>query len=353
MSKFLILSVCLSVASQEWRAQAKVESLQKTPLEALGHLLVTLELAASFHTAGVTVASNRLGCRRAAVRLTDKLAPSLPSPSSTFAEFEYTHLEINSMIWRCDGVTLLVDPVAGQLDFGIPQFYRANQKVLNREASLALMVRHKPDAILLTQGLDDHTSPSTIQALLGSFPHLRVICAPSAAARLEGVVPVRQLTLLHPGQKTIVHTSSGSSVEVHATEGALVGPPWQARENAYLVSSRRGPSVYYEPHGDVDPQKLRRSGVRADVIITPVTEQRLPGLRLVHGPRRAVDLARALDAKVLVPLRNGELNTAGPLAEFISASGSIDEAQALLDADQDSTIRIVPTEPGKRVKIDV
>jgi hypothetical protein len=36
---------------------------------------------------------------------------------------------------------------------------------------------------------------------------------------------------------------------VRATPGDRVGPPWQARENGYVVSSK-GPdfSLYYEPH---------------------------------------------------------------------------------------------------------
>ena len=50
--------------------------------------------------------------------------------------FHYTHLEVNSQLWRCEcstsssSLSLLVDPLVGQLDFGLPPgIYKGRPRV--------------------------------------------------------------------------------------------------------------------------------------------------------------------------------------------------------------------------------
>lgn len=278
----------------------------------------------------------------------------LGSLRSVKVPFEYTHLEVNAMIWRQNGVCVVVDPIAGQLDFGIPQFYRANQQVIDAESCLDLVEANRPDAVLLSQGLDDHTHIPTLKKLLERMPELKIICAPSAAKRIRGFVPPKQLVVLRPGQSMALKAGSCSKLTIRATEGALVGPPWQARENGFLVSTEQGPTVYYEPHGDVDPDELRRSGARADIVISPVCEQRLPGFTLVHGAQRTLGIAKALGAQVVIPLRNGELTTTGPLAGLIEASGGTDDFEDLLkESGEQKNLRVVRSTPGETVKVSI
>ena len=81
-------------------------------------------------------------------------------------------------------------------------------------------------------------------------------------------------------------------LQVIATAGALVGPPWQARENGYVVRSSAR-SLYVEPHVEFDEAELRRLAP-VDAVISPVSGQALPGIELVHGVADALRLVRAL-----------------------------------------------------------
>mmetsp|Transcript_33021 Transcript_33021/g.104493 ORF Transcript_33021/g.104493 Transcript_33021/m.104493 type:complete len:311 (-) Transcript_33021:1013-1945(-) len=264
--------------------------------------------------------------------------------------FGFTHLEVNAMIWKTNGLSVLVDPIAGQLDFGIPLVYKANQVVLDEDACMAMIQESKPDVVLLTQGLDDHTHLPTMEKVLKLFPEVKVIAAPSAAGKVSslGLAP-GQLTVLSPGEDTEFVGGSCSKLRVRATEGALVGPPWQARENGYLVETEQGPSVYYEPHADVEPAELKAAGLKADVVISPTTAQKLPGFTLVYGGDRTLDIAEALGAQVVVPLRNGELKAEGPLAGLIEAEGA--DAEAFAAQAKARGVTVAPTVPGKKVDI--
>lgn len=61
----------------------------------------------------------------------------------------------------------------------------------------------------------------------------------------------------------------GSAVEIFATSGALLGPPWQAKENGYLIrgKAKQGNKydLYYEPHCMYDEAEL--AAFEAEVII--------------------------------------------------------------------------------------
>jgi hypothetical protein len=82
-----------------------------------------------------------------------------------------------------------------------------------------------------------------------SLPYL---CPPSAKAILLGCgIDESKITVIAPGQN--YQFSKGKvAVEVIATKGALLGPPWQMKENGYVIrpaasSSKKFSSIYYEP----------------------------------------------------------------------------------------------------------
>eukprot|EP00960_Hanusia_phi_P027486 746853-Hanusia_phi.AAC.2 len=265
------------------------------------------------------------------------------------AAFEYTHLEINSQLWKFkdsdEEVSICVDPLVGQLDFGLPpSVYCAKQKVLkDAQTTLQRIVGEKPRIILITQSLDDHTHPPTLSALRRMLPmdSYTIIAPPSAKNKLAQIFPERILKILKPGE-----TSCVGGVEFTATSGSLVGPPWQDPENGY-IASWRGFSVYYEPHNDVDVQQKLR-GRKADVVIAPVVEQALPLFTLVHGAQRAIDLASYMGASNLIPLRNGDVDSSGFASSLVQESGSVQEAIKIARG-----VRVLDNSPGEPVQIDI
>ena len=248
-----------------------------------------------------------------------------------------TYLEINGYLMTAGGVTILIDPILeGQLDFGIPDLYRAKKKTL---PAAGLTETLPPiDCLLITQGLDDHAHVRTLKKLAGkkNFQSIPILAPPSAKPALEaaGLTRNPNLRFLRHGEKATIFPagedlSTDDGVSVCATIGALVGPPWQARENGHIIRSKTAPSVYIEPHVEFFPNNLRKEGT-VDIAITPITGQTLPAFELVHGPSDTVRLLNVLQPKVLVPMRNGNLDTDGPISPIIRTIGSTSEFQSLL-----------------------
>uniref|UniRef100_A0A0G4HRD2 Metallo-beta-lactamase domain-containing protein n=1 Tax=Chromera velia CCMP2878 TaxID=1169474 RepID=A0A0G4HRD2_9ALVE len=264
------------------------------------------------------------------LRQTDATIESNTLSGKSQNGFELTWLESNSWFWKVNGVSLLVDPVIeGALDFGIPSVYSGVKKIVpSRVAELPPQFTAGADAVLITQGLDDHCHLRTLKALAKILPELvPLVVAPSAFSKVASVFGEDRVRVLRKGEATKVKAlKGGGQVRVEATEGALVGPPWQARENGYIVYNPKGKSLktlYYEPHCDTSSGSLE--GKQADIVITPVTFQRLFGVYdLVKGGREAITLARSLGAKVVVPMQNGDLISEGPLAKAVVSEGSVD-----------------------------
>lgn len=69
---------------------------------------------------------------------------------------------------------------------------------------------------------------------------------------------------------TDLYTKGDTIVEILATSGAVLGPPWQTPENGYVMRSPQNkfPSVYYEPHCMYNELELKRIG-KVDYVIAP------------------------------------------------------------------------------------
>ena len=282
-------------------------------------------------------------------------------------EFIITYLEINGyLLTTSDGITVLIDPILdGDLDFGIPDLYKASKKTL---PSNGLIDELPPtiDCLLLTQGLDDHAHVRTLTLLArsGRLVDTTILAPPSARRALQQsglLTPTNKLNVgfLNHGDKWTIkpsHNRSGGSLKVQATKGALVGPPWQTRENGYILrpnrpsqsmttsssttttttegdreGSDRPPSIYIEPHVEFDPNELRRVGP-VDVVISPIEGQQIASmLDLVFGPSKTIQLVELLRPKVIIPMFNGNVDASGPVSNIVSTNGSEQEFRQRLD----------------------
>eukprot|EP00250_Pteridium_aquilinum_P007105 c16895_g1_i3 orf=122-1153(+) len=260
---------------------------------------------------------------------------------------QLTYLEGNSWLWSVLGVQMLVDPVlVGNLDFGIPWLYDASKKELKE---FQLEDLPELDLLLITQNFDDHCHEKTLRPLSTMFPDLQVISTPNAEPTLSKLF--RRVIYLEPGHSTVFRGNNGSEVVIRASAGPTLGPPWQRPENGYFVEAKDPPfSLYYEPHCVYDRSLLHRE--RADVVITPVIKQVLPLFTLVSGQRDAVDLVKLLQAKFVVPMQNGDLESKGILSKLVSSVGTVEEFRELLNKDLPS-VQVLEAKPGIPLDVQV
>jgi len=217
-----------------------------------------------------------------------------------------------------------------------------------------------------------------LQKLRRIDPNLPIVAPPSAMSALakagftnpeiinhseEVVIRPRATTARKiAASKTKITTASNTKIHIRATKGALVGPPWQRRENGYVLSgyttsctessreSQLLPSIYLEPHVEFNRRELAKLGMPVDICISPITGQSLPAFELVHGPRDTMRLLEILKPKYLVPMQNGDLDTEGPVSGLVSTVGSVDELQDLLEKSRLAT-QLVDVVPGKDIEV--
>lgn len=260
------------------------------------------------------------------------------------------YLESNSWLLNYGQLTVAIDPVLeGNLDFGIPLLYSGSRRYVDGEEALKT-VAQSANYVLISQGLDDHAHTPTLKRLSVLQPSLTYICPPSAVGILKSCgVREFNMKVISPGQKTAM-TGRDLSIEVTATTGALVGPPWQAKENGYILRAPGFPSLYYEPHCMYDEEEL--SAVSVDCVITPIVAQKLPGYTLVDGDAKAVRLCELVKAKYVVPMLNGELDQTGVLSKLLLTEGSagVKTFESLLSKSAVAT-QFVPVSPGADTKI--
>ncbi|ONK80031.1 uncharacterized protein A4U43_C01F13040, partial [Asparagus officinalis] len=119
----------------------------------------------------------------------------------------------------------------------------------------------------------------------------------------------------------------------------------------YIVTCRQSQlSLYYEPHCVYNQSFLQN--YQADVIITPVIKQLLPGFTLVSGQEDAVNLAKLLQAKYVVPMKNGDLDARGILSSIISAQGSVESFKELLRKEIPNA-NVLEPKPGEPLEISM
>ncbi|KAI5078264.1 hypothetical protein GOP47_0005935 [Adiantum capillus-veneris] len=266
--------------------------------------------------------------------------------SSAFPLLQLTFLEGNSWLWNVLGVQMLVDPVlVGNLDFGIPWLYDASKKTLKE---FKLEDLPELDLLLITQNFDDHCHERTLRPLSKMFPDLQVISTPNAEPILSKLFS--KVIYLEPGHSTLFR-SNASEIVIRASAGPTLGPPWQRPENGYFVEVKEPKfSLYYEPHCVFNRSMMRHE--RADVVITPVVKQVLPLYTLVSGQRDAMDLVKLLQARFVVPLQNGDLDSKGFLSKLVSKVGTVEDFRELLQEDL-SYVQVLEAKPGMPLDVPV
>ncbi len=249
-----------------------------------------------------------------------------------------TWFDSNSWLIELDGQTILLDPwLVGSLVFGKANWLFEGKK----RCSYALPDRL--DAILLSQGLEDHAHPPTLETLDRAIP---VIASPHAA-KVARALGYDRVTALPHGEST----SLGDRVMVQAVPGAPVGPTLV--ENGYLLRGlHSGVSLYYEPHGYHAPTLDALAPV--DVAIVPVLNLKLPLLgAIIKGMTGTLDLAKRLQLQVIVPTADrGNVEYFGLLTSVLRAEGGARDMQALLAASGLSTTVYDPV-PGQRFEVVV
>ncbi|PSN20044.1 Zn-dependent hydrolase [filamentous cyanobacterium CCP5] len=224
-----------------------------------------------------------------------------------------TWLDTNSWLLELGGMRLLVDPwLVGPLTFGGQGWLFKG--VRPRPVSIPENI----DLILLSQGLEDHAHPATLEVLDKSIP---VVGSDNAAkvARAFGFTQV--IALSHGDRHTI------GTLDIEALPGAPIGPT--LRENGYILRESDGVSVFYEPHGfhsDLEPMTV-------DVVITPVIDITLPLLGpVLRGQQGAIERVEALKPRVVLPTAGvGEAEYGGVLLSLLKTSGSPQSLQAEID----------------------
>ena len=268
-----------------------------------------------------------------------------------------TYLEINCLLLSLGGLNVLIDPLLeGPLDFGLPEaLYSASKRSLP-PAGLVDALLPELDAVIISQGLDDHAHERTLRKMASLGFSAPIIAPPSAKRTLLRTFPESQVRWLRPGEQTRLQARAdrvgkegGGGIDVRACSGALVGPPWQARENGYVLRGEGGFSVYYEPHVEFDVRELR-SLAPVDAVVTPIVGQTLPGFELVHGPRAALRLVEVLRPRTVLPLANGEIDASGITAALVSQIGDNAEFARLL-RQRDLMAEVCAMPPGEPVDL--
>ncbi len=246
-----------------------------------------------------------------------------------------TYLDSNSWLLELGGEQILLDPwLVGSLVFGnLPWLFKGYRKQ-DRQIPEATM-------ILLSQGLEDHAHPPTLQQLSKSLP---VVGSPNAA-KVVKALGYTQVTALDHGQSYVVN----DTVEIQAVSGSPIGPTLV--ENGYLLKELgTGKTLYYEPHGYHHPYLKTLGSV--DVIITPIIDLGLPLVgAIIKGSDSALEVAQWLNPQVMLPTAaGGEVEFEGLLIRLLRAKGTVAEFQERLSVLGLRTKAIAPL-PGQRWEV--
>lgn len=246
----------------------------------------------------------------------------------------YTSYEANS--WKATfeqaGVTVLVDPwLTGDLTFLEQYWIYRGEKIKARDLDVQAIAK-SADLIVITQALEDHAHPPTLEVLPRDIP---IVAESGAAEKCRGM-----------GYSNVTELTHGQTLEVAdgrlsltATQGALVGPPWESRQLGIIFRERadNGLVVYYEPHCDFVGSSVAeqlQGGETVDIVITPVVNQQLGttsiGYPLVCGHDNWKELVQLLRPRLVIPFSNAEMQASGPLSFVIKQKGSIEEFEEQL-----------------------
>jgi L-ascorbate metabolism protein UlaG (beta-lactamase superfamily) len=247
-----------------------------------------------------------------------------------------TWLNNNSWLIEIGSQRILLDPwLVGSLTFSNTDWLFKGSRL--QEGPIPENI----DLILLSQGLEDHAHPPTLQHLDHT---LKVVASPNATKVVQQLGYTQVTTLAHGETFTL-----NQAVEIHATPGSPIGPTLV--ENGYLLKEiETGLTLYYEPHGYHSPQIKQFAPV--DVVVTPMIGIELPLLGpILKGADSALEVAKWLQPQLMLPTAaGGDVTFEGLLTKIIRNKGSLGEFRSLLENNNLSTQLITPN-PGERLQL--
>lgn len=218
-----------------------------------------------------------------------------------------------------DGVAVLTDPY-----FERRWFMRMREPIGLRVEQLPRLA-----AIIGGHGVFDHWQPAS----MGAYPYKRetpVFVATKSMARAASSAGFSFVELVDWGARR--QLSAGVTIEVSGGE-VIAG----LRTNHYVISGSRRVFVGTEARS-LPPL---RSAAPVDVAILPIDGSSLLGRPLVMNTAQALDGARVLGAKVLIPFHYA----LRPLWPLLTTPGTLG---ALLQAQRDASLELVCLCPGER-----
>ena len=248
-----------------------------------------------------------------------------------------TYFDSNSWLIEIDQMRILLDPwLVGKLTF-------SNQKWLFEGSKKNIQsIPENIDLILLSQGLEDHAHPPTLEKLDRQIP---VIASPNAA-KVVRELGYETVNVLEHNQRHQI-----KQVEIKAVPGSPIGPTLV--ENGYIITGlESGKSIYYEPHGY--HSKSLQESAPIDVIITPIINLKLPLLgAVIKGKEAALQVCKQLKPQVILSTAaGGDVDFKGIVTSILSAEGTVEEFNQLLQQNNLSTKAIDP-QSGEKIELSL
>ncbi|EDZ96571.1 MAG: MBL fold metallo-hydrolase [Limnospira sp. PMC 894.15] len=249
-----------------------------------------------------------------------------------------TWLDSNSWLVEMAGKSILVDPwLVGSLVFGnLPWLFKG-------EKQKTRPIPDRIDAILLSQGLEDHAHIPTLKILDKNIP---VVASPNAA-KVVRELGYTQVHSLNHGETFKL----GASLEIRAVPGFPIGPTLV--ENGYVISdTTTHHSLYYEPHGYHSPTLKELAPI--DVVITPIMDLALPLIGpIIRGTKSALELTKMVQPQVILPTAAaGDVSYEGLLVAALKVVGNLEDFRSLIARNNLKT-RVLNPQAGERFAIDL
>ncbi len=227
-----------------------------------------------------------------------------------------TWFDSNSWLIEIGSKRILLDPwLVGELVFSnLPWLFRGKK---NNTPSIPENI----DLILLSQGLEDHAHPPTLEKLPRDIP---VVASPNATKVVE--------KFGYTSIKTLQHGESfnlDNQIEIKAIPGDPIGP--FLIENDYILKDlNTNQSIYYAPHGFHHASIQEYAPI--SVALTPIIDLNLPPLGpVIQGQKNALQACEWLKPQVIIPTAaGGDVVFDGLLMNFIRESGTVEKFREML-----------------------
>lgn len=244
---------------------------------------------------------------------------------------QLTWYDSNSWLIEFGEQRILLDPwLVGSLMFGnTPWLFKGDRRQ-------PVTIPDALDLILLSQGLEDHAHPATLQALEKTWP----VVGSTKAAEVAASLGYQTVTGLAHDQKFVLN----DRVEIWALPGSPIGPTQV--ENAYVITDlQTGLRLYYEPHGFHSAQVKALGHI--DVILTPIIGISILGLLpVLNGQQTTLELCQAVHPQAIVPTSGAaELTYTGLLTKVLRLEGSLTTFRQLL-GDHHLTAQVMEPQVG-------